>query len=174
MQRESASPAALAILIVSGGVAGAFLLTRSPLGMVGHRMWRIEGGWLVFGVRQPGAYVPMVGRLGRGNTFVWKSEVPVSNPLDADTGGSRHVTMIGDTLLIGYETSGNPHAMLTAFGTADGVRRFSTPLSATERIRAMVAVGDAVAVQIGDNVRVFSAADGSARAVVGDVPASAD
>jgi len=138
-------------------------------GMVGHRMWHIDGGWLVFGVRRPGAYVPMVGRLGRGSTFVWKSEVPVSNPLDADSGGPRHVAIIGDTLLIGYETSGNPHAMLTAFVLADGVRRFSAPLSATARIQAMVAVGDAVAVQIGDNVRVFAAADGSARATIGEV-----
>jgi|GEM_PF-2360477 len=148
--------------------ARAHVRSDQLAGMVGHRMWRIDGGWLVFGVRQPGAYVPMVGRLGRGTNFVWKSEVPVSNPLDADTGGPRHVAMIGDTLLIGYETSGNPHSMLTAFATADGVRRFSTPLSATERIHAMVPVGDAVAVQIGDNVRVFAAADGSARATIGE------
>ncbi len=151
--------------------ARAHVRSDQLAGMVGHRMWRIDGGWLVFGVRQPGAYVPMVGRLGRGTNFVWKSEVPVSNPLDADTGGPRHVAMIGDTLLIGYETSGNPHSMLTAFATADGVRRFSTPLSATERIHAMVPVGDAVAVQIGDSVRVFAAADGSARTTIGEAEA---
>ena len=139
-------------------------------GMVGHRIWKTEGGWLVFGVRQPGAYVPMVGRLGRGSAFVWKSEVPVSNPLQADTGGPRHVAIVGDALLVAYQMNAEPRSMLTSFALADGVRRFALPVSTTQRVTSMVPVGDALAVQIGDGVQVLAAADGSVRTTIGAAP----
>ena len=136
-------------------------------GMIGHRLWRVDGGWLAFGVRSPGAYVPMVGRLARGSAFVWKNEVPVSDPLRAETGGPRHAVLAGGALVVAYSMENPRQSYVTAFALADGARRFTTPVPGDAGIGELVAVGDTLAVQTGELVVLLSAADGTARATIG-------
>ncbi|MET0284225.1 MAG: PQQ-binding-like beta-propeller repeat protein [Polyangiales bacterium] len=95
-------------------------------GMVGHAIWAYSAGHLVFGVRTPGTYVPSVGLLERGK-WKWKSEVPASNPLQADTGGPRQVQLHRHSLLIGYKASGQQY--LTRFDADTGQRSWTQQLA---------------------------------------------
>lgn len=137
-------------------------------GMVGHRIWKQGAGWLVFGVRRPGTYVPMVARIER-NALVWKTEVPASNPLDAEIGGPDLVVLVGDTLVVGYETGADDSQVLTAFLVADGTRRWTVPIAGGYGTPEMAALEDAVVVRTGDMLRVLAVADGAVRATLGTV-----
>jgi outer membrane protein assembly factor BamB len=94
-------------------------------GMVGHAIWAYRSGHLVLGVRTPGTYVPSVGLLERGR-WKWKSEVPASNPLLAETGGPRQVQLHGHSLLVGYK-AGEQH-WLTRFDADTGQRSWTREL----------------------------------------------
>jgi hypothetical protein len=137
-------------------------------GMVGHRLWRQGSDWLVFGVRKPGAYVPMVGRLRRGQ-FVWKSEVPAQNPLEAAEGGPRFSALAGDQLDIAYQSGRPARWSVTAFAAADGARRWTRELPEDLRggVNALGAADDRVFVQAGDALLLLDAAQGELKARVG-------
>lgn len=135
-------------------------------GMVGHRIWQLGRGWLVIGVRKPGAYVPMVGRLERGS-FLWKAEVPAANPLEAQEGGPRQVALIGDLLVAGYETGPHRNGVLTAFAVADGARRWTVSLPGDDGLDDLVTLDDAVVARTGEMLRVLALADGAVRATIG-------
>lgn len=138
-------------------------------GMGGHRIWKQGAGWIVFGVRRPGAYVPMVGLLQRG-AFVWKAEVPLANPLEADTGGPDEVALVADTLAVAYGTRPNDTQILTAFSVADGTRRWTVPLTSGHGSPDLVALDDAVVARIGGVMRIVAAGDGAVRATIGTEP----
>jgi PQQ-like domain len=136
-------------------------------GMVGHRLWRQGSDWLVFGVRKPGAYVPMVGRLRRGQ-FVWKSEVPSENPLDAEEGGPRFVALAGDQLAVAYQSRRGARWSVTTFGALDGVRRWTRALPENLRggLQTLAAADDRVFVQAGDALILLDATEGELKAVI--------
>jgi DNA-directed RNA polymerase subunit RPC12/RpoP len=145
----------------------AHLDTSKLGGMVGHRLWSVEKGWLVFGVRRPAPYVPMVGRLQRGR-FVWQTEVPAENPLAADDGGPRHVALVGDELVIGYSERREQLWHLTAFALADGARRFAVGLEQLSGgLRALSAADDTIVAQDDDGFWLLDARTGSVRTKVG-------
>lgn len=131
-------------------------------GMVGHRIWRHGRGWLVFGVRTPGTYVPMVGLLS-GRSFVWKSEVPLSNPLEAEEGGPRQVALRGEILFVAYATGQNRRGVVTAFRATDGARLWTFEVPDAQRVRHLVASDDGVVVQAGDHLYSLAAIDGARR-----------
>lgn len=133
-------------------------------GMVGHRLWKVGGATLVFGVRTPGAYVPMVGRVDRGR-LAWKSEVPLGNPLEAETGGPRHVAIAGDRVVIAYETGRDRASFVTAFAIADGTRAWTVPMPG--RLGSLLATDDGVVVQAAGELLVLDPASGATRARAG-------
>jgi hypothetical protein len=136
-------------------------------GMVGHRLWRQGTDWLVFGVRKPGAYVPMVGRLRRGR-FVWKSEVPAQNPLEVQEGGPRFVALAGDQLDIAYQSERGATWWVTAFGAADGVRRWTREVPGEgSGLEALGAAADRVFVVAKGSLLLLDAAGGELKAVAG-------
>jgi hypothetical protein len=108
-------------------------LTRAKIdsdrldGMVGHAVWAFGRGHLVFGVRKPGSYVPSVGLLERGR-WVWKSEVPAANPLQAENGGPRTLNLHGDSLVIAYQGSEPRQPWLTKFIASTGQRGWTSKL----------------------------------------------
>lgn len=146
-------------------LAHAHVDTDRLEGMVGHRLWRQGSDWLVFGVRKPGAYVPMVGRLRRGQ-FVWKSEVPAENPLDAEEGGPRFVALSADQIVLGYQARRVSRWSLTAFAATDGARRWKSPLP-EGGLGALAAADDRVFVQLGEALLFLDAAQGELKATVG-------
>jgi hypothetical protein len=136
-------------------------------GMVGHRLWRQGSDWLVFGVRKPGAYVPMVGRLRRGR-FVWKSEVPAQNPLEAQEGGPRFTALANEQLTVAYQSGRPARWSLTAFGSDDGVRRWTRELpEELPGLHTLGASDDRVFVQAGEALLFLDAAQGEPKARVG-------
>ncbi len=147
-------------------LARAHVNTDRLDGMVGHRLWKHEDGWLVFGVRTPGTYVPMVGRLARGGRFAWKSEVPATNPLEAEQGGPRYAALAGDALVVAYDSGGAPRWRVTAFGVADGARRFTVPLE-VQALHGLEAAAGALFVHADEAILVLDPATGALRATVG-------
>jgi len=136
-------------------------------GMVGHRIWRLGRGWLVLGVRTPGAYVPMVGVLA-GRSFRWKSEVPAANPLDATEGGPRHATLVGDAVVVSYESEIDHAYWLTAFAIEDGRRRWAQAVATDSTLHGIAGRGDTLFVHVGGQVHVLDAASGATRLSFGD------
>ncbi len=96
-------------------------------GLIGHRLWKVEQNWLVFGVRKPGAYVPMVGLI-KGGRVAWKAEVPQDNPLEAQEGSPQGIALAGSNVIATYATDKSRRLFVTAFALADGTRRWTTPL----------------------------------------------
>jgi ribosomal protein S27AE len=136
-------------------------------GMVGHAMWRFARGQLVFGVRTPGTYVPMVGLLER-KRWVWKTEVPAANPLEAEQGGPRTISLHGDSLVLGYASRRPARHWLTALSAKDGTRRWHRALPETAQTLVAVDQADAlIAVHTSDAVRLLSPRDGSIIAIIG-------
>jgi len=123
--------------------------------MVGHAVWKFAGGWLVFGVRKPGTYVPMVGLYERAK-WTWKSEVPVANPLEAQEGGPRWLSLRGDSLVVGYESARKHY--LTRLDARTGMRSW------TVEVPSLVAIAQneqLVVAHGADSARVLSLRDGS-------------
>jgi hypothetical protein len=140
--------------------ARAHIDTDRLPGMVGHRLWKDGSAWLVFGVRAPGAFVPMVGRLARG-AFAWKSEVPVSDPLAAREGGPRFVALAAGRLFLGYETGRESAWFVTAFDVVQGTRLWTSPLPTPRgSLQALLAQSDRVFVLTGDALMAFEAGTG--------------
>ena len=130
-------------------------------GMVGHAIWSVGKAALVFGVRKPGTYIPMVGLLERGR-WLWKSEVPHENPLEAEQGGPRVVSLHGDGLVIAYASERRDRRWVTRFRLADGIRSFTTELpAASDQPVAIVQNEQAVVVHGGRALHVLSPADGA-------------
>lgn len=130
-------------------------------GVVAHAVWRQGAGWLVLGVRKPGAYVPMVGVYERGR-WKWKSEAPAQNPLEAEQGGPRTPSLYGDSLIVSYGSGRPERQWLTRFDMRDGTRTWSLELPAS--VSSLVSVAqsaDAVLVHSNDAIRLLSVADGS-------------
>lgn len=130
-------------------------------GVVAHALWRTGAGWLVLGVRKPGAYVPMVGVYERAH-WKWKSEAPAQNPLEAEQGGPRTPSLHGDSLVVSYGSGRPERQWLTRFDVRDGTRAWSVQLP--ESAQSLVAVaqdGSSVVVHANDAVRLLSIADGS-------------
>ncbi|HEX5658975.1 MAG TPA: PQQ-binding-like beta-propeller repeat protein, partial [Polyangiales bacterium] len=136
-------------------------LTRAKIdsdrleGMVGHAVWAFGRGHLVFGVRVPGTYVPSVGLLERGR-WVWKSEVPAANPLQAETGGPRTISLHGDSLLIAYEGGEPRRPWLTKFIASTGQRGWTHKLD--QAPVALLQRDDAVIAQLEHSVVVLTPA----------------
>ncbi|MEZ4328315.1 MAG: PQQ-binding-like beta-propeller repeat protein [Polyangiales bacterium] len=135
-------------------------------GMVAHRIWKHGAGWLVFGVRAPGRYVPRMAYLERGRV-TWAQDVPAANPLDAEQGGPREVALVGNTLAIVYATESDRSKWLTAFDVTDGHRVFTQQLSACDGGTDLGATEDAYVLRCGETVQVLEPADGSIRATLG-------
>ena len=138
-------------------------------GMVGHALWRVGKDYLVLGVRKPGTYVPTVGLLARGR-WVWKSEVPAANPLDAETGGPRLVSLQGERLLIGYDTTKPRSRWITSFDVRDGTRRWSVTLPGPDpRLVALVQNDDVVVAQTDHTALLLAPDSGKTIAMIGGV-----
>lgn len=148
-------------------LARAHVDTDRLEGMIGHRLWRQGSDWLVFGVRKPGAYVPMVGRLRRGQ-FAWKSEVPAENALDAEEGGPRFVALAGDKLVVAYQARRVSRWSLTAFAALDGTRLWTHALPEQHGgLNALAAADDRVFVQAAEALLLLDVASGELVARVG-------
>ncbi|HEY6879566.1 MAG TPA: hypothetical protein VI299_16180 [Polyangiales bacterium] len=128
-------------------------------GMVGHAAWRFGRGALVFGVRTPGTYVPMVGLYERGR-WTWQSEVPASNPLEAETGGPRMVSLFEDSLLIGYASGQPKQHWLTRFDARTGRRSWNRALASHE-LTTIVQNAEVVVVHSGSTVELIAPSDGT-------------
>ena len=136
-------------------------------GMVAHRIWKHGAGWLVFGVRVPGRYVPKLAYLERGRV-VWSLDVPVANPLDAEQGSSRSAALAGTTLAVLYATESDHKEWIAAFDVTDGRRVFTQELVACDRHSGFIATEDAFVVRCEQQLRVLNATDGSARTTIGE------
>jgi hypothetical protein len=128
-------------------------------GMIGHRLWRVAKGWLVMGIRKPGARVPMVGLIDRGK-LAWKSEVPLDNPLDAEEGSPQAVGLSSNTVVLAYANGKDRRPFVTAFDVGSGARRWTAPLPGKERVAALQASNERVFVQSGHELLLLDAADG--------------
>lgn len=129
-------------------------------GLIGHRLWKVGQDWLVFGIRKPGARVPIVGLLSRGRV-AWKSEVPLDNPLEAEEGSPQYVGLTGDAVVLAYKSSKERRPFVTAFGVSDGVRRWTTPLPEHARsINTLVTSSNRVFIQSGHELLFLDSADG--------------
>ncbi len=133
-------------------------------GMVGHSLWRVEQDWLVLGVRTPGAYVPMVGRL-RAGKLAWKSEVPLENPLEMQEGSSNQVALSNGLVVLAYQRDDGKRSFLTAFDVKDGTRRFTVDMPAT--VKAVTAAPGRLAVQSGSELLLLDPATGKTRVSIG-------
>ncbi|MEY4512396.1 MAG: hypothetical protein RLZZ450_4518 [Pseudomonadota bacterium] len=130
-------------------------------GVVAHALWRLGAGWLVLGVRKPGAYVPMVGVYERGH-WKWKSEAPAQNPLEAEQGGPRTPSLVGDSLVVSYGSGKPARQWLTRFDVRDGTRTWTQQLpESTQSLVALAQDDNVVVVHGNDAVRVLSVADGA-------------
>lgn len=136
-------------------------------GMVAHRIWKHGAGWLVFGVRVPGRYVPKLAYLERGRV-VWSLDVPVANPLDAEQGSSRSAALAGTTLAVLYATESDHKEWIAAFDVTDGRRVFTQELVGCDRHSGFVATEDAFVVRCDTQLRVLGAADGALRTTIGE------
>ncbi len=135
-------------------------------GLIGHRLWKSAQNWLVFGIRTPGAHVPMVGLIAHGR-LAWKAEVPQDNPLEAREGSPQSAGLSGDLLITTYATAKDNHWFVAAFAVADGARRWTVPLAAKGSVSALTTSADRVFVTIGETLTVLAAADGKQIASVG-------
>jgi hypothetical protein len=136
-------------------------------GMVAHRIWKHGAGWLVFGVRVPGRYVPKLAYLERGRV-VWSLDVPVANPLDAEQGSTREAALAGTTLAVLYSTESDRKRWITAFDITDGRRVFTQELVGCDRHSGFIATEDAFVVRCDTQLRVLGAADGALRTTIGE------
>ncbi len=135
-------------------------------GMVGHAIWSVGKAALVFGVRKPGTYILMVGLHERGR-WVWKSEVPLENPLEAEQGGPRVVSLHGDGLVIAYASERRDRRWVTRFRLADGTRSFTTELPASIGQPSAIVQNDAAVVVHGERaLHVLSPATGASIATL--------
>jgi len=132
-------------------------------GMVGHRVWRHGAGFLIFGVRTPGTYVPMVGRYERGR-FRWKSEVPLQNPLEVDEGGPAHVELADGQLVLAYASSKADRGYVTMLAADDGRRLWTTDLGPrSDGIVALRLGPETVVAQTADDLMLLDRASGQVR-----------
>lgn len=137
-------------------------------GIVAHRIWKHGAGWLIFGVRAPGRYVPKIALVERGR-LVWSVDVPAQNPLEAEQGGPRETALVGTTLAALYTSeSGDRNTWITAFDVADGRRIYSQELTGCERAGGLVATEDALVVRCDHQLRVLNATDGAVRTTIGE------
>lgn len=137
-------------------------------GLVAHRIWKHGAGWLIFGVRAPGRYVPKIALVERGRV-VWSVDVPAQNPLEAEQGGPRETALVGTTLATLYTSeSGDHNTWITAFDVADGRRLFSQELTGCDRVGELVATEDAFALRCDQQLRVLGATDGALRTSIGE------
>ena len=149
-------------------LARAHIDTDHLDGMVGHRLWKSDQNWLVFGVRKPGSAVPMVGLIARGR-LAWKAEVPLDNPLEAQEGGPQYVALSGNQLIVAYSTTKDRRVFVTAFAVEGGTRRWTSPLPAPiTGISSLKSSADRVFVQTGDELLWLNAADGKAITSIGE------
>jgi ribosomal protein S27AE len=136
-------------------------------GMVAHAVWALEHGMLVFGVRKPGTYIPMVGVRERAR-WRWKSEVPHENPLAAAQGGPRVVSLHADGLVIAYADERHEQHWLTRFQVRDGTRTWTIKLpSGRDAPLALVQSDVAIAVHTQRALHVLAPADGRVLASLG-------
>lgn len=92
-------------------------------GMKATSLWAVEDGFIVIGGRRPGAAYPMVGLL-RGHAFVWKSDIPMGNPLLAREGAPSSQLSNGK-IFVSYQTTAD--SFVTAFDVATGHRDWNAP-----------------------------------------------
>ncbi len=136
-------------------------------GMVGHRVWKHGDGWLVFGVRVPGRYVPKVGLIGRSHRLEWSQDVPLVNPLDAEQGGPRNVGLAGETLVVAYETESDRATHVTSFQASTGQRGWTVTLGPDVDVSQIIGTDDAAILRMDHVVRVMNASDGATRVTIG-------
>jgi outer membrane protein assembly factor BamB len=137
-------------------------------GLVGHRLWKFDRNWLVFGVRKPGAYVPMLGLLSNGK-LVWKQSVPLDNPLEAREGSPQHVGLSQGLVIAAYALEKDRSQWLTAFAVADGARRWNVALPQNiQTISNLVSSPSRVFIQASEQLILLDATSGKQLAVVGD------
>jgi DNA-directed RNA polymerase subunit RPC12/RpoP len=136
-------------------------------GLVGHRLWKVEPGWLVFGIRKPGAQVPMVGLISRGK-LAWKATLPLDNPLEAQEGSPQHVGLASNLVVAAYAMEKNSRPFVTAFAVADGTRRFHVALPAgVPRVSNLATSASRIFIQAREQLLVLDASDGTLLAMIG-------
>lgn len=136
-------------------------------GFIGHRLWKVEQGWLAFGIRKPGAYVPMLGLVARGK-LSWKQLVPRDNPLEAETGSSHHVGLVGDMVVAAYGLEKERTQFVTAFKIADGTRSWHVALpSDVQRLSSLATSAQRVVIVANEQLLLLDARDGKLIARVG-------
>ncbi|HEY5959790.1 MAG TPA: hypothetical protein VIV60_24720, partial [Polyangiaceae bacterium] len=135
-------------------------------GVNAHRIWKLQKDWLIFGVREPGARVPMVARLSKGK-LVWKAQVPTENPLDASEGAPQNVALIGDLLAVAYETRKESRWFVTLFALGDGARRWTVPVTGSVRSLAATSRPTRVVVQRDHDLLLLDPTNGNTTAQMG-------
>jgi len=136
-------------------------------GLIGHRLWKVEQGWLVFGIRKPGARVPMIGLISNGK-LAWKVTLPLDNPLEAQEGSPRHVGLALDSIVAAYATEKDSRQFLTAFALASGTRRWHVALpEGVKSVSKIATSANRVFIQAREQLLVLDATDGKLIAVIG-------
>jgi hypothetical protein len=136
-------------------------------GIVGHRLWKVEQSWLVFGIRKPGANVPMIAQLKNGK-ISWKATVPLDNPLEAQEGSPRHVGLAIDSIVTAYASEKGSRQFLTAFALSSGARRWHVALpEGVQRVSKLATSNNRVFVLAREQLLLFDAGDGNLLAMIG-------
>lgn len=128
-------------------------------GAVAHALWQVPEGWFFYGVREPGTNSPVVGRIS-GKRVAWKADVPEGNPLEAREVGPDPVLLVGDAVIVGYETQKHER-YLTAFALADGQRRWHVASPGEEDVSHAATSGGLVFLYVDHAVVVLDPKDGS-------------
>lgn len=136
-------------------------------GFIGHRLWKIEQNWLAFGIRNPGARVPMVALVSRGK-ISWKAALPLDNPLEAQEGSPRFAGLATNLIVLAYASEKDRRPFVTAFAVADGTRRWHVALpEGTKNISSLATSANRVFIRAEKQLLLLDASNGQLVALVG-------
>ena len=136
-------------------------------GFIGHRLWKIEQNWLAFGIRQPGARVPMVALISRGK-LAWKAALPLDNPLQAQEGSPRFAGLATGSIVAVYVSDKDRRPFVTAFSVADGTRRWHVALpEGTKNISSLATSPNRVFIRAEKQLVLLDASNGQLVARLG-------
>jgi hypothetical protein len=109
----------------------------------------------------------MLGRVQRGK-LSWKQNVPLDNPLEAQTGSPQHAGLAQELVVVAYAHAKERSQFVTAFAVADGTRRWHVTLPPeVSNVSNLVASADRVFVQGSEQLLLLASADGKLVARVG-------
>ena len=136
-------------------------------GFIGHRLWKVDQNWLSFGIRNPGARVPMVALVARGK-LAWKAALPLDNPLEAQEGSPRFAGLALNLIVLAYTAEKGQKPFVTAFSVGDGTRRWHVALpEGVKGVSSLATSPNRVFIRAGKQLILLDASNGQLVAKVG-------